>query len=124
MSRHTIEPAVGNQSTGQNRTSAINDNSTIEAITDISTIEAITDISIIEVHVRGTLYGPALGISVVNIPSSQLVSIPGVEVATVVLVVVVQTVVHIPVGSQRSWDSEVDLHRYSKTSNATHTRCL
>ena len=105
MSRHTIEPAVGNQSTGQNRTSTI------------------TYISII-VEVRSTLYGPALGISVVNIPPSQLVSIPGVEVATVVLVVVVQTVVHIPVGSQRSWDSEVDLHRYSKTSNATHTRCL
>ena len=107
MSRHTIEPAVGNQSTGKNRTSGI------------------TESSIIYIYeVRGTLYGPALCISVVNIPSSQLVSIPGVEVATVVLVVVVQTVVHIPVGSQRSWDSEVDLHRYSKTSNATcTTRC-
>ena len=105
MSRHTIEPAVGNQSTGKNRTSGITESSIIY-------------------EVRGTLYGPALCISVVNIPSSQLVSIPGVEVATVVLVVVMQTVVHIPVGSQRSWDSEVDLHRYSKTSNATcTTRC-
>ena len=39
-----------------------------------------------------------------------------------ILVVVVQTVVHIPVGPQRSWDSEIDLQRLSKTSklNATH----
>ena len=105
MNRHTIEPAVGNQSTRQNRTSSI---------TAVSTINKL----------RGRLYWLALCISVINIPSSQLVSISGVEVATVILVVVVQTVVHIPVGPQWSWDSEVDLQRSSKTTKfnvATYT---
>lgn len=67
----TIEPAVGNQSTGKNRfVSAIN--------------------------IRRILQGPTICTRGRQTAPPQLARVPGVEVAPVVLVIVVQAVVDIP----------------------------
>ena len=87
LSHLTIEPAVGNGSTRYNGCTCV-----IITSLELNSPYGVT-------FTRGTQEAPHV--------SLQLVQVPGADVATVVLEVIAETVVHVPWSAQCLWNSEV-----------------